>query len=71
MQDCNHYGALRYARRVNPDGSIQFCVQCSRCFDTVKTAKHGGKLFIKHKEIPPGVLICDWIDPDSVQGGLM
>lgn len=71
MKECSHSNALRYARRIYADGSSQFCVQCSRCFKTVKTSRHGGKLFIKHSEIPPGALICDWIDPETVQGGLI
>lgn len=71
MTDCNHQGALRYTRRILPNGSSQFCVQCSRCFETVKTSRHNGKLLIKHEEIPAGVFICDWIDPETVQGGLI
>lgn len=59
---CNHLGALRYARR-----SSQLCVQCIRCFQAVKTERHGGKLYIKRSDIPAGAAIFDWIEPSGVQ----
>lgn len=72
MQDpsCQHDGTLRYARRVFSNNTIHYCVQCTHCLATVKTDRHGGKLFIKHEEIPQGAVIFDWIDPDCTQGGL-
>lgn len=70
MKECNHHDSLRYVRRVFSNGTVHYAVQCSRCFETVKTERHGYRPFIRHEEIPRGVIICDWIDPDSVQGGL-
>ena len=70
MQHCDHDGALRYARRRFKDGTVHLCVQCTRCLDVIKTERHGGKLFLKPHDIPPGALIFDWIDPTGVQGGL-
>ena len=71
MTHCEHLNSLRYTRRIFSNGTAHYCVQCSRCFATVKTQRHNGNLFIKHEEIPPGVIISDWIDPNSLQGGLI
>lgn len=70
MQECSHRGTLRYTRRIFSNGTVHYAVQCSTCFRTIKTHRHNHKLFIKHEEIPPGAVICDWIDPDTVQVGL-
>lgn len=69
-QNCNHSNTLRYARRVFCNGSVHYCVQCTRCLDVVKTKRHENKLFIKHEEIPPGAMIFDWIDTEAAVGGL-
>lgn len=57
MQHCQHDGELIYVRRINPDQSIQYAIQCPKCLQLVKLAKHQGKLFIKHSEIPAGETI--------------
>lgn len=67
MQDCDHRGSRRYARRVFSNGTIHYCVQCSRCLKAVKTDRHDGKLFLKHTEIPENTPIFEWID---ASGGL-
>lgn len=59
---CEHNNSLRYARKILPNNTIQICVQCAVCLDAVKTARHGGRLFIKPHEIPRGAIIFDWID---------
>ena len=63
MQKCDHSGPLRYVRRTNPDNSIQYAVQCAQCFELVKLDKHGGRLFIKHNEIPHGRAIYAEVKP--------
>ena len=45
------------------DDAIHLCVQCSKCLKTIKTEKHGGKLFLKQSDIPPASVIFDYIDP--------
>lgn len=67
---CDHKGGLRYARRIFSNGTVHFCVQCVRCLETVKTARHEGRLLIKQSEIPQGAVIFDWVDPSAAQGGL-
>ena len=70
--DCDHVGFLRYARRKFQNETIHYCVQCSQCGKVVKTKRHGGKLFIKHSEIPTGYQIHEFliVDDGSLQGGL-
>jgi hypothetical protein len=67
---CNHDHSLRYARRVFSNGTVHYCVQCTRCLDVVKTARHGYRLFIRHDEIPSSAVIFEWIDPSCATGGL-
>lgn len=62
---CNHDGSLRYARRIFSNGTTHYCVQCSSCLDIVKTERHGGRLFIKHEEIPHGKAIHEFAYHDD------
>ena len=63
MQKCDHTGTQVYVRRTNPDGSIQYAIQCLQCLQLVKLPKHSGKLFIKHSEIPSGETIYTEVTP--------
>lgn len=65
MTECNHLGALRYARK-----DTQICVQCTRCFQAVKTQRHHGKLFIKRSELPVGAVVFEWIETSGIVEGL-
>lgn len=71
QSDCDHNGFLRYARRTFSNGTVHYCVQCQNCRSVVKTKKHGGKLFIKHSEVPTGYQIHEFMADDAAwQGGL-
>ena len=69
MKNCNHENT-QYVRRTFPDGATHYGIQCLDCLDIIKSDRHGGKLFIKHKDIPPGSVLSEWLDPESTQGGL-
>lgn len=51
---CDHIGYTQYVRRVFENGTIHYGIQCELCKRMVKHERHGGKLFIKHSEIPEG-----------------
>lgn len=69
MQDCQH-AKTHYIRKIFEDETVHYAVQCKECRQLIKTDIHDGKLFIKHKDIPPGSVLSEWLDPESTQGGL-
>jgi hypothetical protein len=65
MKDCDHHGHRVYARRSFANGSVQYCIQCTRCLEVVKTPEHGYRPYIRHDEIPTGNKIFDFIEPED------
>lgn len=53
-RECDHIGYEQYVRRTFSNGTVHYGIQCEHCLKMVKHARHNGKLFIKHSEIPPG-----------------
>ena len=60
---------LQYARRVFESGSVHYCIQDTRTGDLVKHPAHQYRPFIRHDEVPAGVVVHNWIDCAN-QGGL-
>lgn len=60
MRDCDHARRTVYARRVFKNGTVHYCVQCLDCLSVVKTETHGNRPWIRHDEIPTGVVIHDF-----------
>ena len=60
MNACEHQGQNVYARRTFVNGSVHYCVQCTVCLSVVKTAEHNFRPWIRHDEIPTGVVIHDF-----------
>lgn len=58
MRDCDH-SEYRYARFTTERGTTHYAVECLDCGKLIKTAKHGGKLLIKHHEVPVGVPVFE------------
>ena len=65
MSDCDHKLARQYARRVFSNGSVHFCVQCTKCLDLVKLPEHSYRPFIRPDEIPIGRTIHEWISREG------
>lgn len=57
MSDCDHTGREIYARLVLPNKHQHFVVQCSKCLQVIKSAKHGQRLYIKISEIPADAVV--------------
>jgi len=60
MNVCEHQGRRVYARRTFKNGSVHYCVQCLDCLAVLKTQEHGNRPWIRHDEIPTGVMIHDF-----------
>lgn len=67
MKDCDHHGYRVYARRTFSNGTVHYCVQCTKCLSVVKIAEHGNRPFIRHDEIPTGKKIFDFIEQEDAQ----
>lgn len=66
MQDCDHADAqYQYTRFKSGQGAIHYAIKCPACNKLVRTIKHGGRLLIKHSEIPAGQIIHD-LEGDSL-----
>ena len=60
MPDCDHAGTSHfYVRFTKPNNTTHYAVKCSECKKLVRTNQHGGKLLIKHSDIPTGQVIHD------------
>lgn len=60
MFDCDHSDSqYKYTRLISVKGAVHYAVFCLTCAKLVRTAKHGGRLLIKHSEIPTGQSIHD------------
>jgi len=56
MSECAHSDLL-YVRGEKADGAFFYAIQCEACLRLIRTNKHGGKLLLKHYEIPCGEVI--------------
>lgn len=63
--DCDHQGHRVYARRVFRNGTTHYCLQCLLCLTTVKAEEHGNRPWIRHDEIPAGMPVYSFIDPEA------
>lgn len=70
MHFCIDKCSPRYARRLNKAGQTEYLIQCSECLYGIKSPKHGGKLLVSHKDIPPDEPIFPWVPVDSLDRGL-
>lgn len=60
MHECVHAdNQLRYVRITRQDGTKHYSIQCANCGTLVRTNRHGGKLLIKHSDIPSGQPVFD------------
>lgn len=66
MRDCDHVGHRVYAERSFSNGSVHYCVQCTRCLQVVKLPEHGNRPFIRRDEIPADKAIHRFIDQGDV-----
>lgn len=55
MSACEHL-EQKYVRNT-VDGRTHYGVQCCSCGEILKTARHHNRPWIKHSEIPVGVVI--------------
>ncbi len=55
MSACEHL-KQKYVRNT-VSGGVHYGVQCCVCGEILKTKKHGFRPWIKHSEIPVGVVI--------------
>lgn len=60
MRDCDHARRTVYARRTFKNGTIHYCIQCLDCLAVVKTEQHNNRPWIRHDEIPTGIVIHDF-----------
>ena len=66
MHDCDHADTqYKYTRLISVKGAVHYSVFCPSCDDLVRTTKHGGRLLIKHSEIPAGFPIHDYVGGES------
>jgi len=56
MSECAH-SDLVYIRGEKGDGAVFYAIQCKTCLRLIRTNKHGGKLLLKHYEVPCGETI--------------
>jgi hypothetical protein len=62
MHDCDHAGHRVYARRTFANGTVHYCIQCTRCLSVVKIPQHGNRPWIRHDEIPLGRTVHAFIE---------
>jgi hypothetical protein len=65
MRDCDHVGHRVYALRTFANGTVHYCIQCTRCLAIVKTEEHQFRPFIRRDEIPTGKTVYPWINPED------
>ena len=56
MSVCAHSETI-YVRGKREDGAVFYAQQCQSCSALIRTNKHGGKLLLKHVDIPCGETI--------------
>ena len=55
MHDCDHADTHHvYVRVTKGRYAIHYAVECLGCNQLIHTDKHGGRLLIKHSEVPSG-----------------
>lgn len=63
MHDCDHADTPNiYVRMTKDNGTTHYAVECLACNQLIHAKRHGGRLLIKHSEIPSGNAIYDRVE---------